>query len=73
MRRIYVDSVVFRQDVLDMCVSVCGPDNVLYGSDYPHTIGDMAGCLSRVDALPDDVAPPGARLERAADFQALSG
>jgi len=25
---------------------------VLYGSDYPHNIGDMAGCLSRVDALP---------------------
>jgi aminocarboxymuconate-semialdehyde decarboxylase len=24
---------------------------VLYGSDYPHTIGDMAGCLSRVNAL----------------------
>ena len=55
MRRIYVDTVVFRQDVLNMCVSVCGPDNVLYGSDYPHTIGDMAGCLSRVDALPDGV------------------
>ncbi|HUF82308.1 MAG TPA: amidohydrolase family protein [Burkholderiales bacterium] len=55
MRRIYVDSVVFRQDVLDMCVSVCGTDNVLYGSDYPHTIGDMAGCLARVDALPGDV------------------
>jgi aminocarboxymuconate-semialdehyde decarboxylase len=52
MQRIYVDSVVFRQDVLDMCVSVCGADHVLYGSDYPHTIGDMAGCLSRVDALP---------------------
>ena len=55
MRRIYVDTVVFRQDVLNMCVSVCGPDNVLYGSDYPHTIGDMAGCLSRVDALPGGV------------------
>ena len=54
MRRIYVDSVVFRQDVLNMCVSVCGTDNVLYGSDYPHTIGDMIGCLSRVDALPDE-------------------
>jgi aminocarboxymuconate-semialdehyde decarboxylase len=52
LRRVYVDSVVFRQDVLDMCVSVCGTDNVLYGSDYPHTIGDMIGCLSRVDALP---------------------
>jgi aminocarboxymuconate-semialdehyde decarboxylase len=55
MRRIYVDTVVFRQDVLEMCVSVCGTDNVLYGSDYPHTIGDMAGCLSRVDALSDGV------------------
>src|SRR5438105_3547603 len=55
LRRIYVDTVVFRQDVLEMCVSVCGTDNVLYGSDYPHTIGDMAGCLSRVDALPGDV------------------
>jgi len=51
MKRIYVDSVVFRQDVLDMCVAVCGPDRVLYGSDYPHTIGDMKGCLSRVDKL----------------------
>jgi len=30
---------------------VCGTDNVLYGSDYPHTIGDMAGCLARVDCL----------------------
>ena len=23
----------------------------MYGSDYPHNIGDMAGCLARVDAL----------------------
>jgi aminocarboxymuconate-semialdehyde decarboxylase len=51
MRRIYVDAVVFRQDALNMCVDVCGPENVLYGSDYPHNIGDMIGCLGRVDAL----------------------
>ncbi len=55
MRRIYVDSVVFRQDALQMCVDVCGTDNVLYGSDYPHNIGDMIGCLSRVDALESSV------------------
>jgi len=54
-RRIYADSVVFRQDALQMAVSVFGTDNVLYGSDYPHTIGDMTGCLARVDALPGDV------------------
>jgi predicted TIM-barrel fold metal-dependent hydrolase len=28
---------------------------VLYGSDYPHAIGDMIGCLARVDSLPGDV------------------
>jgi aminocarboxymuconate-semialdehyde decarboxylase len=54
MRRVYVDSVVFQQSVLNLAVEVCGPDNVLYGSDYPHTIGDMVGCLARVDALPSE-------------------
>jgi aminocarboxymuconate-semialdehyde decarboxylase len=51
LRQIYVDAVVYRQDALQMCVDVCGADNVLYGSDYPHNIGDMVGCLARVDAL----------------------
>jgi aminocarboxymuconate-semialdehyde decarboxylase len=55
MRRIYVDTVLFRQDALQMCVDVCGPENVLYGSDYPHNIGDMTGCLGRVDALSGEV------------------
>jgi hypothetical protein len=41
---------VFRQDALEMAVSVFGSDNVMYGSDYPHTIGDPIGCLARVDA-----------------------
>jgi aminocarboxymuconate-semialdehyde decarboxylase len=52
MRKVYVDSVVFQQSVLELAVEVCGPNNVLYGSDYPHTIGDMPGCLKRVNALP---------------------
>jgi aminocarboxymuconate-semialdehyde decarboxylase len=55
LRRVYADSVVFRQDALDMAVSVFGADNVMYGSDYPHNIGDMKGCLGRVNALPDRV------------------
>ena len=55
LRQVYCDSVVFRQDALNMAVSVFGTNNVLYGSDYPHNIGDMKGCLSRVDALPGDV------------------
>jgi aminocarboxymuconate-semialdehyde decarboxylase len=51
MPQIYADSVVYRQSALQLCIAEFGDDNVLYGSDYPHNIGDMAGILSRVDAL----------------------
>jgi len=53
LKRIFYDSVVFQQESLELAIKVGGEDNVLYGSDYPHNIGDMKGCLARVDALPD--------------------
>jgi aminocarboxymuconate-semialdehyde decarboxylase len=53
MPRVYADAVVFAPDALAMCVQRFGAENVLYGSDYPHTIGDMPGCLARVNALPE--------------------
>lgn len=40
---------------LQMCIQVCGPDNVMYGSDYPHNIGDMVGVLGRVNNLSGEV------------------
>jgi aminocarboxymuconate-semialdehyde decarboxylase len=52
--RICADAVVFSPDVLGLCVKTFGADNVLYGSDYPHTIGDMPGCLKRVNDLGSD-------------------
>jgi aminocarboxymuconate-semialdehyde decarboxylase len=52
LNRIYYDSVVFQQESLELALKVGGDANVLYGSDYPHNIGDMKGCLARVDALP---------------------
>jgi aminocarboxymuconate-semialdehyde decarboxylase len=52
LKRIYYDSVVFQQESLELALKVGGSENVLYGSDYPHNIGDMKGCLARVDALP---------------------
>ena len=36
---------------MNLCVAVDGEDKVLYGRT-PHNIGDMKGCLARVDALP---------------------
>jgi aminocarboxymuconate-semialdehyde decarboxylase len=55
MPRIYADAVLFSPEALDLCVRVFGADNVMYGSDYPHTIGDLPGCLKRVNGLPDGV------------------
>jgi aminocarboxymuconate-semialdehyde decarboxylase len=45
--------VVYELSALKLCIEVAGSaERMLYGSDYPHNIGDMAGCLSRVNALP---------------------
>lgn len=55
-QRIYFDSVTYDRRALELCVGVSGPEHVLYGSDYPHKVGDMRGCLELVDSLPDPVA-----------------
>ncbi len=52
LRRIWYDSIAYTEDALRLCLKVAGPERVLYGSDYPHNIGDMKGLLRRVNALP---------------------
>jgi aminocarboxymuconate-semialdehyde decarboxylase len=57
LKRIYYDTVIYEQAALELCIKVAGStDNVLYGSDHPHNIGDMVGCLARVNALPSGAA-----------------
>lgn len=51
LRHIYFDAVTYEQGALQLCVEAGGAEHVLYGSDYPHKVGDMKGCLDRVDAL----------------------
>ena len=51
LRHIYYDSVTYSQDALEMCIHIGGQDRVMYGSDYPFNIGDMEGCLERVNNL----------------------
>ena len=44
--------MVYAREALDLCIKVTGgSERVLYGSDYPHNIGDMAGILARVNTL----------------------
>lgn len=52
LRQIYFDAVTYQQEALQLCIDVAGTDRVMYGSDFPFNIGDMEGCLERVNALP---------------------
>jgi len=51
LRRIFFDSIVYDRRTLEYLVATVGADRVIYGSDYPFRLGDMAGVLARVDAL----------------------
>jgi aminocarboxymuconate-semialdehyde decarboxylase len=53
LRRIFYDTVVYEPRALEMCVAVGGADNVLYGTDFPHNVGDMKGILALVRGLQD--------------------
>jgi aminocarboxymuconate-semialdehyde decarboxylase len=66
LRHIYFDAVTYEQRALELCVAAAGGDHVLYGSDYPHKVGDMAGCLERVNSLDSRTAQGirGANAER---------
>lgn len=70
LRRIYYDSAVYDAGALNLCIEVAGSaDRILFGSDYPHPIGDMADGLARVDALPGLTA----RRVRGANAEKLFG
>ncbi|MBI3028228.1 MAG: amidohydrolase [Candidatus Rokubacteria bacterium] len=52
LKGLYYDTVCYDDEALLMAGKLAGPRRLLYGSDYPHNIGDMAGCARRIDALP---------------------
>jgi aminocarboxymuconate-semialdehyde decarboxylase len=57
LQRLYYDTVVYDPAALELCLRTAGSaDQLLFGSDYPHNIGDMVGCRARVSALPQKTA-----------------
>ena len=51
LRNLYYDTVCYDELALSMALDLAGPEHLLYGSDYPHNIGDMKGCADRVNSL----------------------
>ncbi len=52
LSKIFVDSVLYSHEALALARQVFGDQNILLGTDYPHTIGDMPGITTRVNGLP---------------------
>jgi aminocarboxymuconate-semialdehyde decarboxylase len=56
LRRICYDTVLYEPRALGLCIEAGGADNVLYGTDFPHNVGDLPGILALVRDLPDATA-----------------
>jgi aminocarboxymuconate-semialdehyde decarboxylase len=52
LRRLYYDCITYDLGALRYLVSVVGPDRVLFGTDWPHQVHDVAGSLAHTAALP---------------------
>ncbi len=44
LKNLYYDTVCYDQEALLLAYKLAGPEHLLYGSDYPHNIGDVKGC-----------------------------
>ena len=50
-KNLYVDSMAYNVANLSIGIDVLGEDRILYGTDYPHNISDMAGSMARLRML----------------------
>ncbi|HEX5825864.1 MAG TPA: amidohydrolase family protein [Candidatus Limnocylindrales bacterium] len=54
LRRIWYDCITYDPGALRYLISVVGPERVLFGTDWPHQVHDVAGSLANTAALPAD-------------------
>ena len=54
LRRMYYDCITYDLGALRYLISVVGADRVLFGTDWPHQVHDVAGSLANTAALPQD-------------------
>ena len=54
LRRIWYDCITYDPGALRYLISVVGADRVLFGTDWPHQVHDVAGSLANTAALPPD-------------------
>jgi aminocarboxymuconate-semialdehyde decarboxylase len=54
LRRIWYDCLTYDPRALAYLISIVGPERVMFGTDWPHQVHDVAGSLANTAALPPD-------------------
>lgn len=54
LKRIWYDGICYSPQALDYLIGIVGMDRVLYGTDYPHQVHDMAGMLAKTQVMAPD-------------------
>jgi len=54
LRRLYYDCITYDLGALRYLISVVGADRVMFGTDWPHQVHDVAGSLANTAALPPE-------------------
>jgi aminocarboxymuconate-semialdehyde decarboxylase len=52
LKRIYADTALYTREALRDTIETFGGENVMYGTDFPHTNSDMGPSLARINELP---------------------
>jgi aminocarboxymuconate-semialdehyde decarboxylase len=51
LKKVYMDSIIYDNDVLMSSIAFCGAEKIVLGSDDPHQIGDIEQAVSRIKQL----------------------
>jgi aminocarboxymuconate-semialdehyde decarboxylase len=51
LKRIWMDSIIYDQDILMSAIAFSGAEKIVLGSDHPHQIGDIANAVERIKKL----------------------
>jgi aminocarboxymuconate-semialdehyde decarboxylase len=51
LKKVWVDSIIYDNDVLTSTLAYLGPGKIVLGSDDPHQIGDIGKAVGRIKAL----------------------
>ena len=55
LKKVWMDSIIYDNDVLMSALSFSGAEKMMLGTDHPHQIGDIEKAVSRIKEL--DVSP----------------